>query len=395
MKHSSSPSELQFTNPDIFFTASSQALVLYGRPTANVPIFHTARFRIIELPTLWIFSLAINARTTSLNTWKAYASALLDYLRSCEASDWNYLTVTDDHLAAYRTHLAASISIRGTPVKARTVNHRLSAIIEFYRWLKKQGLELRLSAGSRQSYSLGGGWFGARKERNELYLPNGEPRKPIAIRVSKIQAICQHLKERDNLLASWALATGAREHELLALNLNQIPDTQSSQYAHNKLIAIPIFITKGNRARDLLVPRRVIDLTWRYILGERALIAKRISKTRALSSDARNAVFLSFHGKRHSSRSIQQDFRAAADSEGSRAVFHDLRHTFAIHRLAQLRNRPIANDYGQLVDPLLTLRDILGHKHVNTTMIYLGALENDPRAAEDAMLSWYTDWAAK
>jgi integrase len=201
------------------------------------------------------------------------------------------------------------------------------------------------------------------------------------------------LSHRDDLVGSWSLATGAREDEILALDLGQIPNPQDRRYANQKIIQIPIFKTKGLKPRTLYVPRSIVDRTYRYILGERAAVCRRLKK-RGKTADA-DAVFLSDLGNRLAARTLQEHFRDTADAEGSTARFHDLRHTFAIHRLVQLRKAPIVNDYGIVIEPIKTLKEILGHAHISTVMIYLEALDVDPRVAEDAMQAWVEEWSSR
>jgi site-specific recombinase XerD len=353
--------------------------------------------RILEIPTRFMFWLSTRPRSNRPNTWRAYGDDLLDFLRVCEASDWDYLSLAFGQLGAYRDHLRSRVTIRKQPMARSTINRKLGTVCRFYDWLVRIGAVDELPfvreerSISRREADLLAHVTSSRVVSDGIRLPPSPVRVPIALRTELITAICRDLAERDELIVSWALATGAREDEILSLDLGQIPDTQSRGNFSKKIVEVYITKTKGLKPRLLFVPRGLLDRTNRYIAGTRSkIIALQKLRGRPMTSDALRAVFLSRRGARLSARRIQAVFRTAADRAGSSARFHDLRHTFAIHRLIQLRDA--AQEKRFAFDPLKTLKEILGHRSVATVYIYLEALDIDPSIAEDALIDWVSAW---
>ena len=363
-------------------------------------MFHDDRMKILEYPTTWMFAVVERGRSNRPKTWIAYAEDLLDFLRVCEANEWDLMRPLRGQLAAYRDQLQTRLIKRlgyEKPLSIGTINRRLHTAMTFYLWLKQEGLVSELPfrleerrirpadtdalAHARRTTSL----------QNNVTLPPAPERTPVALKMHEITAILGALSERDELIAAIALSTGAREDEILSLNVDQIPNSQ--RYSSEKSVPITLFKTKGLKQRDLYIPLPILIRLTRYIYGERARIV-RDCLLRGEAADPK-AVFLTIKGQRYAARSIQKTFRAAADSARSSAVFHDLRHTFAIYRLVQLRQAPIVDHQGRSADPLITLKALLGHSKVTTTFKYLRALDSDPHQAEDAMLNWVNEWSQR
>jgi integrase/recombinase XerD len=388
---------LQLTDSRCFITKSTERFAPFGQPKAGVPIFHDDRIRLLEVPTQFMFWLSNRGKSSRPNTWRSYGDDLLDFLRVCEANGWDYLSFARGQLAAYRDSLRSRVSVRKAPLNRSTINRRLGTVCAFFDWLLRNGHISELPYEREERSVNSRDWdilahTGDRKGYvDDVRLPPTPVRVPIALRTDLISAICTNLKERDDLVVSWSLATGARQNEILALDLTQIPSSQSRRFTHDRVAEIYITETKGLKPRVLFVPMRLIDRTNRYIAATRAqTIRKLASERRTLTVDASRAVFVSASGNRLSARRIQKVFRDAADSAGSSARFHDLRHTFAIHRLMQLRAASL--DASNPFDPLKTLKELLGHRHVSSVFIYLQALEVNPHIAEDALLEWVESW---
>lgn len=143
------------------------------------------------------------------------------------------------------------------------------------------------------------------------------------------------VRERDNVLFDLAFATGARQHELLALNVEDLLGDDGVK------AMIQLKVTKGGRPRALPLPDRI-----RRKLG--AFIARRIS----------GPLFVSRNGDRLAASTLRELMRTYVRLSGIRPHhFHELRHT-------------AGTEICRVAGPVAVQR-ILGHVDIATTMIYV------------------------
>jgi integrase/recombinase XerD len=374
----------------IFFARSGSEFTPFGTAISGVPLFYeTPAMVLIEAPTRWMFYLALErGRSASPKTWETYAEDLLDWLRTCHANQWNPMSVVEGHLGAYRTSMLRGTSKFGQPYAASTINARLNTVQRFYEWMAATGLIATYPFGLEDAHSstrdtglLGFARGAQRQERRSNNIRQGRS-VPSAISIEALRTIVHGLRERDALAVKWALAAGPREDEILALNLSQIPNVSALRGISH--VRVRIVKTKGLKPRDLRVPVRLIDDTWRYINGDRAAVQRRLKQKGR--SPATDAVFLSAIGRRLSASTLWKQFHAQTLQAGVVARFHDLRHTFAIHRLQELR-RGLKIEPDALFEPLLVLKAELGHEDLKATNIYLNSIEQDPSIVDERLTS--------
>jgi integrase len=153
---------------------------------------------------------------------------------------------------------------------------------------------------------------------------------------------------RDHVLISLALATGLREHELLALNIGDIFDERGRARRH---IALRVF------------KRVAIDPTPQEVVLSETVRAKldRLHKLRRQQGEFRpeDPVFLSRKGNRLSARQLRHAFHKWQERAGldRRFNFHTTRHTAC------------SGVYRRTKDIRLTQR-FARHKSITTTSIY-------------------------
>jgi len=83
-------------------------------------------------------------------------------------------------------------------------------------------------------------------------------------------------------------------------------------------------------------------------------------------------VFLTSSGYKLHREEVSRVFRFFADQAGTSAVFHHLRHTYAVTTLEILQRQANA---GSSINPLKTLQVLMGHANITSTEIYLAALD--------------------
>src|SRR5215469_5999773 len=87
-------------------TYANEAFTQHGVPMAGIPVLLTDDMVIDEVPQRWMFYIALDrGRTRSQATWRSYAEALYDWLRTCEANGWEWDQVEEGHLRAYRNQM--------------------------------------------------------------------------------------------------------------------------------------------------------------------------------------------------------------------------------------------------------------------------------------------------
>jgi integrase len=94
------------------------------------------------------------------------------------------------------------------------------------------------------------------------------------------------------------------------------------------------------------------------------------------------ALFLNRRGSPVRRNTYQQAIQRTGKACGFRATSHVLRATFGCWMLARLER--LARD-GEAINPLLIVKILMGHEHIDTTDRYLRAVAMDTRALSDVL----------
>jgi integrase len=360
-----------------------------GNPSPGVPLLLDEEMCLIEPVCLWFFHIAlVRGRTRSPNTWRSYAEAIYDWFQTCFFNNWQWDSVTEYHLSAYRNSMLFALSsYTGKPYAVRTVNGRLRRIAMFYKWalvrsyistlpFEYEPVNIRGMADKKLLSHLN-------VSPNEIKTNNLTVRErahyPKAIQPDQLKSIFQYLCPRDQLIVKWAVTTGLRLFEVLGLNQYQIPESKKRK-DDSKLIPITVTTTKGGAPRQIYVSLKLLDRTNDYIYEERAAIIRRMRGKGGYVSSA--ALWLSKNGTALSKGALHKNYSKACKKAGVQATFHDLRHTFAINMLRLLK-RHLELNVDTDLNPLKALQKLLGHANISTTEIYLEALHLDMESIED------------
>src|SRR6266568_1563738 len=236
-----------------------------GVSMPGVPMLLDDQERFIEVPQRWLLELAIlNGRTRSPATWRSYAEALYDWLRTCVTNSWRWEDAIDSQLATHRNNMLANQTAFGRPHSESTINGRLRRVIYFYRWAARNDLlphrdlvyESVLVSRDAQRELLG--HLGMRRQRESpRLLLRDYRRQPRGLSRGEILAIRSQLtSERDRLIMDWGLYTGARLGEIHGLSVDRIPRVQPG-FA-SPFVQLDLHITKGRRRRWLWVPLELV-----------------------------------------------------------------------------------------------------------------------------------------
>jgi integrase len=118
---------------------------------------------------------------------------------------------------------------------------------------------------------------------------------------------------------------------------------------------------KYDKPRDVVVPYSLMEDMWAYAQLERNLHA---------GQPQRRELILTVNGNAFTNASAGKAFAYLSQRIQFKVTPLMLRHSYAVHTLLVLRTHP---ELG--LEPLMWLRDRLGHESVETTMVYLSQIE--------------------
>lgn len=316
-------------------------------------------------------------RVRSRKSWAAYGQAMYDYFGFLEARelDWRDGQYDENHsiVAAYRDWSVETIGLSGG-----TVNYRLRIIIRFYRYAHEQGwidqvpfdIE-EVIVGRPKGFLAHIDKSGGVRRSPDVLLAEKKPVIKVLTReeIRKLLEGTKHNVTIHNIIRM-GLQTGLRKAELLTFPRKYVTNPAHDN-THRSMIRVNCdprdTELKGNKPRSIDVPRALMERLWDYCLHER--------HQRLVDNDVKEDPGTLFVNQRGCTFSIG----ASSIAELMQKVLgfsypHMLRHAYATHTLHELRKR------GSTVDPLMYVRDRLGHSSITTTeryLHYLSMVEDD------------------
>ena len=233
-----------------------------------------------------------------------------------------------DYKNAVRNDARAFVSsMSGSHMSPSTINRRLSALRNYYEWLKRNN-----KTGSRENpFSESKSVKKSRKLPG--FLSYGEIEKFLD------SAGTDFTGRRDRFLFELLYSTGCRVSEICSLNVTDLSENQ---------IRIK---GKGGKERIVFAGKSAME-------AYKAYIPFRNEKA-ADDSDSKAALFLDLRGKRLTSRGVYYLVRKYSAKTGTvkKVSPHTFRHSFATHIL----------DEGA---DIRVVQEMLGHSSLSTTQIY-------------------------
>lgn len=275
-------------------------------------------------------------RGLSANTVRAYRADLSAFGSWCERSGTDPLAATRHDLRGYLADLTRA------GYAPRTVNRRLSALRDLYRWLEREGV-----CGSEAALAL-----------SSPKTPRGLPRTMSDADVRALLATCDVSEPaglRDRALLELLYATGARVSEAAGLRVSDV-DAKARQVR---------LLGKGSKERIVPVYEAALDWVLRYVReGRPALAARSAAET--------DALFLSVRGNPMSADALRSRFERHAREAGlgPGVTPHAMRHTFATELLSGGAD-------------LRSVQELLGHESLSTTQVYTHLSVERLREAEE------------
>lgn len=340
---------------------------------AAVAIIFTPGGSIHRPSTLYLAWAAMRSRSVEGDTVRVYGECLVDWLGYIEQRAFAEESIREVHLQRYRTDL---IKKGSSPATTRL---RVRVVIDYLTWIHSSklvlsplGQELSLYASVIPSNNR----YASRRRvvvdprRPQISLPKVESRLPKRVNAVEFMGIMSTIGRPYDLISKWAITTGMRRFEICGLKVSTLLKAQSGQNAPS-LYELSI-ARKGGKQRRVYVVPDLFNETVRYINTERR-------PPRGRPSDV---VFLGPTGQPIDKGNVSKKFSRAATSLGIQATFHHLRHTYALTVLEHLERQEAA---GSEINPLKTLQILMGHESIETTDIYLRALEISSPSVESAL----------
>ncbi len=339
-----------------------------GQPYPGFPLIVDREMRsVAPVRDFLIHECLHRGRVRSKMSWSAYGQVMYDYFGFLEAReiDWRDGQFDDNHsiVAAYRDW-----SLETVGLSMGTINYRLRLIIRFYRYAHRQGwidwlpfdIE-EVIVPQRAGFLAHTDKSGGVRRSPDVLLAERKPVIKVMTR-EESRKLLEGTKGNAtvNNIIRMGLATGLRKAELLTFPRKYVTNP-ARENTHRSMIRVNCdprdMALKQDKPRGIDVPRALMERLWDYCLHER--------HQRLMDNAAEDpgTLFVNQRGRAFS-------LRASSIAEMMQKVLgfsypHMLRHAYATYTLHELRRR------GSTFDPLIYVRDRLGHSSITTTERYL------------------------
>lgn len=336
---------------------------VHGQPYAGVPFMVDDEMALAAAPNDYLFYVAVvKGRTASPRTWQTYGNHLYEYFSFLEPNGLRWDAINQTHLAAWRDSMLSRGCARST------VNQRLSAVSNFYRWALRSGLTHSLPFQTQDVWVAKPKGFLAhvdaksnRFQANELTLRTAKPLPKFLTTEQARQFVAALTPRRNRLMAYLMWFCGLRREEVVALDMNALPNPAGIPPEQG--LRMTLNTTKGSKPRWVLMPYDLAVQLWDYMMFERSGLAKKYQVSHGKQETDR--LFLTEYGEHISLEGMNNAFRKAFKRSGIRCTPHMLRHTFGTYEF--LRMCKIKPKEGALY----WVKDRMGHASMSTTEIYV------------------------
>jgi site-specific recombinase XerD len=367
-------------------TAALSMTLREGRP-AGFPLLFTADLKLIEPAVAFLHEHAIQ-RAHTADTVRTYSEILYDWFDTLEQSNVRWSEVDTSDLIAYRNRMLQQPSAHtGRPYSVRTINHRVKGVLRFYQWavrnqwlrdspLVARASDFALARHARTRHRR----YGADPERSVFVLRQFEE-LPRPFTSAQARELLAELAPPYDLMARWQLYTGLRNSELLRLRVKDVlvPEAARRATAATGYRVIDV-LRKGRKSGYVIASLSLLEETAAYLAQYRHAWLQRAARKRG--APARSALFINRRGAPVKRSTYQQVVQRAGEACGFRAMPHLLRASFGCMLLARLER--LAKQ-GAAINPLLIVKILMAHEHIDTTDKYLRAVAIDTHVLTDVL----------
>jgi len=365
--------------------ANTAASISLREPrSAGFPIFFTDSMELIEPVVAFLHEHAVQRAHTG-DTVRTYAEILFDWFDTLEQSSIAWDEADGADVVAYRNRMLTQSSPHtGRAYAISTINQRVRGVLRFYEWAVRFGFLKSSSLAERPTdfiVSRRERWRHAQSEDRSVFLLRQFESLPQPLNPAQAHELLAGLASPYDLMARWQLYTGLRVGEVLRLTLHDIlkhkavrrPDSTATHHTVR-------LVRKGRKQGYVIASESLFSETDSYIELQRAAWLHR--SMRSVDPQGESALFIGPRGTPVRKNTYQQVVRLAAERCGFSATTHQLRATFACMMLARLEQ--IART-GVSINPLLVVKILMGHEHIDTTDRYLRAIAMDTHVLADVL----------
>lgn len=366
------------------FVRATEDFVYGGRPRPGFPLLLGRSMECAQpFHDYLLHRLLDSGKALDIKTWEAYGRRLWDFACFLDANGlaWNqpFAAVGQSVVRVYRDW-----QVQDLKLDPSTVNDRLELVAAMYRWAHGRGRIERLPFTQSDvtvngvEHDLAHVTGGSRTVVRPDILLDEWDKEPAFLTADQLKIARVEIRSvSQRLLFDLMARVGLRSVEARTFPVSYVfdPSTRKSlkpgTFIEVRLDPRDMEI-KFDKPRVVHVPYSLMEDMYAYSSYERNGLAGNVE---------RRELILTTHGQGYGKDSAVTAFSRLSDRVGFRARPLMLRHSYAIHTLLLLRSRPDIK-----LEPLMYVRDRLGHASVQTTMVYLQQIERLLGAEALAML---------
>jgi integrase/recombinase XerD len=355
--------------------AAAHTIRLREPRPVGFPLLFDQHFDLIEPAVAFLHEHGVERGHTD-DTVRTYAEILYDWFETLEQNDLNWRAAAPADLIAYRNRMMSEPSGHtGRPYSTRTINHRVRGVLRFYGWAVRAGwLKVSPLVGRESDFAISQRPRTSRirstsSADSRFFVLRQYEAMPRPLAAAQVRELLATLVPPYDLMARWQVYTGLRVGELLKIKIGDVAESARHRDRAFKLIDV---LRKGRKMGYVIASRSLLDETAGFKGIHREAWLRRRER-RGLKGD-RVALFIGSRGTVVSKNRYQQVIREAGRESGFAATTHALRSTFACMMLERLEGIAKA---GAAINPLLIVKVLMGHEHIETTDRYLRAIRID------------------
>jgi len=355
------------------FVRATEDFLYGGRPLPGFPLLLGRSMECAQpFHDYLLHRLLDSGKALDIKTWEAYGRRLWDFACFLDANGlaWNqpFAAVGQSVVRVYRDW-----QVQDLKLDPATVNDRLELVAAMYRWAHGRGRIERLPFNLSDvtvhgvEHDLAHVTGGRRTVARPDVLLDEWEKEPAFLTAEQLKIARAEIRSpSQRLLFDLMARVGLRSVEARTFPCSYVFDP-STRKALRPGTFIEVRLDprdmeiKFDKPRVVHVPYSLMEDMYAYSTFERNGLAGDVE---------RRELILTTHGQRYSKDSAVTAFARLSDRVGFRVRPLMLRHSYAIHTLLLLRSRPDIK-----LEPLMYVRDRLGHASVQTTMVYLQQIE--------------------
>ncbi len=355
------------------YVLATDKLVVQGRCYKGFPLLVNEGGDAMQPAQSFLWDvIAKGARVSSPKTWDVYGRALYDFFAYVYTKklDWKNPAAPGmpGAIEAYRDWSKGTVGLENS-----TINNRLRVVARFYEWAVRKGHidhvpfdRVTVQTSRQPGFLAHVDATGGKVQSPEILLQ--QKARAIKILTNEQIPICYdalpNLTHR--LMFELMVRTGLRQIECrtwpqkYVFDPSRRKDLNPGQKIRMNLDPANIEL-KNSKPRDIDMPCGLMEDLWAYSVRHRQKRERNNPK-----GDKFPTLFLTENGTPYSKDAMTAIFAALSKRVGFHVTAHMLRHTYATYLLWSLRKSKTFEG-----EPLLYVRDRMGHSDVTTTAIYL------------------------